>query len=111
MLEASLPLPFVVDARREATAINDSSTVVANRELLCCDLSEGAVILDLKTGVYYSLDTLGTYIWRLIQEPKVISDIVALVLEEYAVERGRCMEDIKTLFAEMSDRDLIEIRK
>lgn len=90
--------------------INDNSNIVANRDLLCCDLSEGAVILDLKSGVYYGLDGVGTFIWALIQESRVMSDIAAAVLEEYAVESDRCVQDLRNLFVEMTDRKLIEVK-
>jgi hypothetical protein len=93
-----------------AMTINDNSTIVASRDLLCCDLSDGAVILDLKSGVYYGLDDVGTFVWGLIQEPKLVTDITAAVLEEYAVEAERCAQDLRKLFAEMTERNLIEVR-
>ena len=90
--------------------MSDNSTIAARRDLLCCDLPDGAVILDLKSGVYYGLDAVGAFIWALIQEPKVLRDIAAAVLEEYAVEPARCAEDLRNLFAEMSERNLIEVK-
>lgn len=109
MVEATF-LPLARAVGQYAMTINDNSIIVANRELLCCDLSEGAVILDLKSGVYYGLDDVGTFIWALIQEPKVLRDIAAAVLEEYAVEPAQCGEDLRNLFAEMTERNLIEVR-
>ena len=93
-----------------AMTINDSSTIVANRELLCCDLSEGAVILDVVSGVYYGLDAVGTFVWGLIQEPKTLEQIAAVVLKEYAVEPERCTQDLRDLFTEMAERNLVDIR-
>ena len=90
--------------------INDNTIIVANRELLCCDLAEGAVILDLKSGVYYGLDAVGTYICGLIQESRTMREITAGVLGEYAVEPAQCVEDLRNLFAEMTERKLIEVR-
>lgn len=96
---------------QEAVIISDDSTIVASRDLLCCDLPDGAVILDLKSGVYYGLDAVGTYVWGLIQQPKILSDIVAAVLAEYAVERERCAQDLQRLFDEMAQLELIEIKQ
>jgi len=110
MIEARFPLPHVEATSQYAMTINGRSTIVANRELLCCNLSEGAVILDLKSGVYYGLDEVGTYIWAFIQEPRVVSDIATAVLEEYAVDPERCEQDLKQLFFEMTERNLIEVR-
>jgi hypothetical protein len=84
--------------------------IVATTELLCCDLSEGAVILDLRSGVYYSLDPVGTYIWKLIQEPRTVSEIMAAVLDEYDVDERSCEQDLERLFGEMRERNLIEVR-
>lgn len=103
---ALLSLPVTINRLK---ALNDSSTIVANRNLLGCDLSEGAVILDLESGIYYGLDAVGTFIWSVIQEPRAFSDVTAAVLEEYAVERDRCVEDLKKLFTEMAERNLIII--
>ncbi len=98
------------DCYQPAMNLSDTSTVVAGRELLCCDLADGAVILDLRSGVYYGLDSVGTFIWGLIQEPRVISDITAAMLDEYAVEPERCVRDLQQLLAEMVDLKLIEVR-
>ncbi|MCM3874365.1 MAG: PqqD family protein [Pyrinomonadaceae bacterium] len=111
MLEASLSAPLVARILDDAMTITDNSIIAANKELLCCDLSEGAVILDLKSGVYYGLDAVGTYIWGLIQEPKTIDEITNAVLDEYAVEPERCLADLKVLFKDMAERNLIEVRR
>lgn len=109
MIDATL-IPLTENVGQYAMTLNDNSIIVATRELLCCDLSQGAVILDLKSGVYYGLDDVGTFIWSLIQEPKVLSEITAAVLEEYAVETAQCREDLRNLFGEMADRHLIEVK-
>jgi hypothetical protein len=89
--------------------MSDDSTIVASRDLLCCDLPDGAVILDLQSGVYYGLDAVGTFVWSLIQQPKSLRDIVAAVLDEYAVEASRCAQDLRRLFTELAKLNLIEI--
>lgn len=110
MFEASFPLPPTIEMRNPTMSITDNSIIVVTRDLLCCNLSEGAVILDLKSGIYYGLDAVGTFIWSQIQEPKSLRDIGAAVLEEYAVEPERCAQDLKVLVSEMAERNLIEVK-
>ena len=110
MSEATLRMPFACAGDHGVMTITNNSIIVANRDLLCCDLSEGAVILDLKSGIYYGLDAVGTFIWGLIQEPRGMGEIALAVLEEYAVEHQRCVEDLKGLLTEMAARNLIEVR-
>ena len=110
MVEATLRISPTPLSGEAGMALTEKTIIVATKDLLCCDLSEGAVILDLKSGVYYSLDSVGTYIWKLIQEPRVMSDIAAAVLAEYDVDAVSCERDLKRLFGEMFERHLIEFR-
>jgi len=109
-VETVLRLPLVAEEKKRAADINGASLVTSGKDLLFCELSDGAVILDLKSGVYYGLDAVGTTIWRLIQEPKPLRTIVAAVLEEYEVEAERCEGDLRELLREMSSLNLVEIR-
>ena len=110
MVEATLRTSTDPFSDERDVALTGNSIIVATKELLCCDLSEGAVILDLRSGVYYSLDPVGTYIWKLIQEPRMVSDIMLAVLDEYDVDAGSCERDLRRLFGEMGERNLVEVR-
>jgi hypothetical protein len=87
-----------------------SSTVVAAKDQVSADLAGEAVILNLVSGVYYSLDTVGTCIWDLIQEPRTVNQVRDVLLEEYEVEPDRCEREIVAFFEQLLDVGLIEIR-
>ena len=87
-----------------------SSIVVAAKNQVSADLAGEAVILNLESGVYYSLDDVGAYIWSLIQEPRTVNEIRDAILEEYEVEPDRCERDIVALLEQLADAGLIESR-
>jgi len=89
--------------------ISESSTVVVTKDQVSCDLSGEAAILNLKSGVYFGLNTVGASIWKLIQEPRTVKEIREAILEEYNVEPGRCEHDIFEILQEFSTHGLIEI--
>jgi hypothetical protein len=89
--------------------ISESSTVVVTKDQVSCDLSGEAAILNLKSGVYFGLNTVGASIWKLIQEPKTVKEIRDAILEEYNVEPARCEHDIFEILQEFSTHGLIEI--
>ncbi len=89
--------------------ISDRSTVVATKDQVSADLSGEAAILNLKTSTYYGLNTVGASIWKLIQQPKTVSQIRNALIEEYDVEPGRCERDILELLQQLSEHGLIEI--
>lgn len=85
------------------------STVKAAEEQVSSDLSGEAVILDLKSGVYYGLDTVGARIWNLIQEVRSVTEIRDLLLTEYEVEPDRCEKELIELLNQLAENDLIII--
>lgn len=86
-----------------------NSSAVATKNQVSSDLGQEAVILDLKSGVYYGLNDVGTRIWNLLQEPKTLSEIRDLILEEYEVEPECCEQELLALLYELLDAGLIEV--
>ncbi len=82
--------------------------VVVSQDQVSCDLSGESAILNLKAGVYYGLNEVGTRVWKLIQEPKRVIDIRDAILKEYEVEPDRCEADLRALLQDLLDNGLIE---
>ena len=86
------------------------SIVAAAKDQIFCALGEEAVILNLKNGVYYGLDAVGSRIWAHVQEPKTVNEIRDALLNEFDVE-GRLLEnDLRALLEELAAEGLIEVK-
>jgi len=91
------------------TGITMDSMVVVTKEQMSCGLDGEAVILSLKKGVYYSLNPCGNRIWSLIQKPIRVNKIRDTLLEEFAVDKKTCEEDLLSLLSELKKEGLIAI--
>jgi hypothetical protein len=89
--------------------ISTSSVIVAAQDQVSSDLGKEAVILNLKNGVYYGLDAVGTRVWSLIQEPRAVHEIRDVLLNEYEVEPERCEGDLLALLEELAAENLVEV--
>ncbi len=89
--------------------LTHSSIVVAIPEQVSSDLLEESVILDLKSGVYYGLNEVGSGIWKFIQKPRPVSEIVAKIIHSYEVEVDQCKQDIMQLLEQLLEAKLIKI--
>ena len=92
-----------------ARKLSGQSMVVVSQDQVSCDLSGESAILNLKAGVYYGLNEVGTRIWKLIQEPRRVSEIWDVILEEYEVEPDRCEDDTVELLQELMENGLVEV--
>jgi hypothetical protein len=89
--------------------VTGHSRVVVAKEQISSDLDGEAVILNLKSGVYYGLNPVGASIWSLIQQPKTISEIQDALLAQYEVEPEQCDRDLFSMLHQLEAEGLIEV--
>jgi hypothetical protein len=86
--------------------------IAANPELMTAPLgTEEVVILHLKTGRYYGLSSVGAEVWKLLQTPRRVSDIVDAIVTAYDVEAAQCEADVQVLLDDMAREQLIAIQR
>ena len=66
-----------------------------------------AVILNLKTGVYFSLNAVGTRIWKLIEEHGEIAKISETMLKEYEVQPEALDLDLQQVLSQLVEKGLV----
>ena len=89
---------------------SDPSVVVATKDHVSCPLGDDIIILDLKAGLYFSLDNVGAMIWQLIQQPRSVGEVRAAILDAFEVAPDVCERDLLSLLRDLAARNLIEIR-
>ena len=72
------------------------------------DLGGEAILLDLRTGVYYSLDDLGSKIWGVLARGESLSRMEEEILSEYDVPEERLRHDVKEFLDDLAGKGLLE---
>ena len=85
------------------------SRVQVNEDVLFQELQGEAVLLNLKSGIYFGLDPIGTRIWQLFAQHDTLSEIVQVITGEYDVARDRCEADLVALVTELERQGLIRL--
>jgi hypothetical protein len=76
-------------------------------EALVATLSDGAVLLNLQTKRYFSLNETGTRIWELVQQTADEETIVSSLLREYEVEEPMVRSEVRRILDELIEAQLI----
>ena len=76
-------------------------------EALVATLSDGAVLLNLQTKRYFSLNETGTRIWEMVQQTAEEDTIVAALLSEYEVEEHLARAEVRRILDELVEAQLI----
>ena len=71
---------------------------------------EEVVVLDVHRGTYYGLDPIGARVWKMIQTPTTVGEVVGALVEEYEVTEERCFEGVRKLIERLLEHELVVIR-
>jgi len=84
-----------------------NSLIAANEQQVAAKVMDGeAIVINLSTGIYYSLGTTGGFIWSLIEKRPCIQDIVRCVAENYEVGEIEAERDVLRLCTELCNEGL-----
>jgi hypothetical protein len=76
--------------------------------VLCRVVGGEALLLDVRTGDYFSLDPLGTEIWERLHDGEPVEAITASIAERHRVDPEVVLADVEELVAELRDARLWE---
>jgi hypothetical protein len=89
--------------------ISEAALITATPDQISAELSGEAVILNLKSGVYYGLNDVGARIWDLLQQPKTLKQLQEILLDEYDIDSEVCNRDLQAILQEMAAVELVKI--
>jgi len=70
-------------------------------------IDEEAIVIDFDTGIYYSLDKVGSEIWSIIEKEASASQIIDALLRRYSGERIVMEKHIAQFIARLKTENLI----
>ena len=79
-----------------------------NSQDISAEVIDGeAIIINVASGVYYSLDNVGAAIWGLLETGAPLEDCLAALVRRYAVSEDRVRPDLEGLVSQLLAEDLI----
>ena len=90
-------------------SISLDCVVSPNKDLVFSNVADEVVILDLKSGVYHGLESVGARAWELMAEARPVREVRDLLLDEYDVECQQCESDLLRLIEELKSHGLVDV--
>jgi hypothetical protein len=82
---------------------------VAVKDHLYSELKGEGVILSLKNGKYYGVNSVGACIWETVQNPVTFQEIQSNVMREFDVNEALCRQDVLSFLEKMTKEELVEV--
>ena len=78
-------------------------------EVVYTELYDEVVIMNIIDGRYYSLNSVGSAVWKQLTAPKTISSLCAYMEQKFEVTAEVCRTDVLLLAEQLYNVGLIDI--
>ncbi len=78
-----------------------------NNKTISGRLHDELVMMDLEQGKYFSLNSIATRIWDLLEREMTLAELCTLLREEYEVEEAQCLVEVREHLEEMAGLGLV----
>lgn len=85
-----------------------TSTAHRTSRQVHCYIGELAVLMDVESGEYFEVNAVGSQIWRLLEAPMTVNQLIERLLAEFDVEPEQCEADVRLWLGKMRDLGFIE---
>jgi len=66
-----------------------------------------AILINLASGMYYSMDSVGAFVWSLIEAGHSQESIAVTVADRYGIARDTAIQDVAALVSELTAEKLV----
>ncbi len=81
--------------------------LIKNPSVVCTEMEDGGVLLDLDTTSYYSLNSTGLEIWNLIDQYPTVEAIARQLTVQYEVDLAHATESTERVVGNLVRENLV----
>jgi len=83
--------------------------LVRNDEPVSVEVERSVVMMSLDLGKYFGLNEVGSRIWELLEQPRSMADLCAVLQQEFDVDPNACHEEVSEFLVTLAKEGLIQI--
>ena len=83
--------------------------LVRNKNLFFAALDDEIAMLDEQSGNYFTLNSVASKIWKILEEPTSLTDLIRQLIKVYEVDSKQCEQEVVQFLSELAEHNLIEI--
>lgn len=89
----------------------DKNSILQRAESVTFEVvADEAILIDINTGTYFSLNEVGTEFWEMLDGEQTIKQHATVIAKKYEVETSMVVDDLLELAEEMAKDKLIVIQ-
>ncbi len=90
-------------------ALTEEAKLLRNPDLFAVEIDEELVMMDEHSGSYFDINSVGKYLWTLLESPMRLCDLVTALQAQYEVDLAQCRCDIEPFLLSLLKYNLIQL--
>ena len=91
--------------------LTTSDKATPDSDVIVTELDGEAVLLNLETKLYFSLNATGVAIWKLLEEGLTLGQIGERLFQEYDVTPEKAQQSVLDLVGQLNDEKLVSVTR
>ena len=88
----------------------DNVVLRKDNGLMGGEMGNETVLMDMNTGDYLGLNSVGSSIWKIIVDPIKVTDICNQLQEEYDIDDATCQTETLNYLEMLEKENMLEIK-
>lgn len=80
---------------------------VQNKEVIQSKIGDEVVMLDIDSGFYFGLNSVGSEIWSHLSEPITIEDLLNKLMARFDIDKETCQKDTLEFMTQLLEKNII----
>ncbi|TXC73276.1 PqqD family protein [Sphingorhabdus soli] len=93
----------MADLDIQHTVISRAASVLFN------DFDDGLMMMDIDSGNYFDIDSVGASVWAMLETPKTIDQICRTLTAEYDVDLETCRQQTSDFIGVLRAQKLVDL--
>ena len=85
------------------------SRYIQNKKIIHSKVGEEFVMMDIDSGFYFGLNSVGSVIWNHLEQARTFNDLVIQLITEYNVDKQVCERETKAFLNQLLEKNLIKV--
>jgi hypothetical protein len=91
------------------TFVTVDSILVRDSEPIAATIADNVVLLSVRAGAYFKLNSVGGHIWNMLVEPRKVGEILDALAQTYDGDIDSMSHDICAFLDALLERQLIRV--
>lgn len=97
------------DSADATSRIADSTIISRSPSVITAVVDGEVVMMSIEQGQYFGLDDIGSDIWKRLDPPCALADLIDRLAADYDADRASIAADVRALLETMAERDIVRL--